>query len=66
MNWNIFEGRWGQLKGDMRSQWAKLTDDDLENAAGKKDKLVGILQERYGIVKDEAERQLDTWIAKLR
>ena len=66
MNWNIFEGRWSQLKGDMRSQWGKLTDDDLENAAGKKDKLVGILQERYGMVKDEAERQLDTWIAKLR
>jgi uncharacterized protein YjbJ (UPF0337 family) len=66
MNWNIFEGRWSQLKGDMRSQWAKLTDDDIEHAAGKKDKLVGILQERYGIMKDDAERQLDTWIAKLR
>lgn len=65
MNWDIFEGRWNQLKGDLRSQWGKLTDSDLENAAGKKDKLVGIIQERYGIMKDEAERQLDAWIARL-
>jgi len=65
MNWDIFAGRWNQLKGDLRSQWGKLTDSDLENAAGKKDKLVGILQERYGLVKDEAERQLDAWIARI-
>ena len=65
MNWNILEGRWNQLKGDVRSQWGKLTDSDLENAAGKKDKLVGIIQERYGIMKADAERQIDEWIARL-
>jgi uncharacterized protein YjbJ (UPF0337 family) len=65
MDWNIIEGRWSQMKGDLRSQWAKLTDDDLTNAAGKKDKLIGILQERYGIMKDEAERQLDAFIRRI-
>jgi len=65
MNWDIFEGRWNQLKGDLRSQWGKLTDSDLENAAGKKDKLIGILQERYGWLKADAERELDAWIQRL-
>jgi uncharacterized protein YjbJ (UPF0337 family) len=65
MNWNVIEGRWSQMKGELRNQWAKLTDDDLENVAAKKDKLVGMLQERYGIMKDEAERQIDEWMARL-
>lgn len=65
MNWDRIEGQWSQLKGDLKSKWAKLTDDDLSNMAGKKDQLVGKLQERYGVMKDEAERQVDEWIAKL-
>jgi uncharacterized protein YjbJ (UPF0337 family) len=65
MNWNQIEGRWQTLSGQVKSHWAKLTDDDLKNVAGKKDQLVGKLQERYGIVKDEAEKQIDKWIGML-
>ena len=64
MNWTQIEGQWNQAKGQLKSKWAKLTDDDLDNAAGKKDQLVGKLQQRYGILKEDAEKQLDEWIAK--
>ena len=62
MNWETIEGNWKELKGKIRSKWAKLTDDDLENIAGKKDVLVGRLQQHYGLKKDEAEKQLDTFM----
>jgi uncharacterized protein YjbJ (UPF0337 family) len=65
MNWTQIEGQWKTMKGDLKSKWAKLTDDDLQHVAGKKDQLVGKVQERYGILKDEAEKQVDEWIAKL-
>ena len=61
MNWDQLEGKWKQVKGSVRSRWGKLTDDDLEFIGGKKDQLVGRIQERYGIHKDEAERQVDDW-----
>ena len=64
MNWEQVEGEWKQVKGAVKSKWAKLTDDDMQNVAGKKDNLVGKIQERYGIMKDEAEKQVDEWIAK--
>jgi len=56
MNWEQVEGEWKQVKGAVKSKWAKLTDDDMQNVAGKKDNLVGKIQERYGILKDEAEK----------
>ncbi|MDP3341140.1 CsbD family protein [Frigidibacter sp.] len=59
MNWDIVEGNWKQLKGSAKEQWGKLTDDDLDVAAGKRDKLVGLVQEKYGKAKDEAEREVD-------
>ena len=62
MNWDVIEGKWDQLKGDIRSKWGKLTDDDLTHIGGKKDTFVGKLQERYGIMKDAAERQIDEWM----
>ena len=65
MNWQQVEGQWKQVKAEMKSQWAKLTDDDLKNLAAKKDNIVGKLQERYGIVKDDAEKQVDAFIEKL-
>jgi uncharacterized protein YjbJ (UPF0337 family) len=65
MNWNQIEAQWHQLRGQIKSQWAKVTDDDIEAASGKREQFVGKLQERYGLVKDEAERQIDKWIAKL-
>jgi uncharacterized protein YjbJ (UPF0337 family) len=65
MNWSQVEGQWKQVKSQVKSKWAKLNDDDLQNLAAKKDDLVGKIQERYGIVKDEAERQVDAFIAAL-
>ena len=62
MNWDTIEGNWKELKGKLRSKWAKLTDDDLEHIGGKKDVLVGRLQHHYGMKKDEAERQLDSFL----
>ena len=62
MNWDLIEGQWKNLKGSIREKWAKLTDDDLELIGGKKDKFVGKLQERYGLEKDHAERDLDGFI----
>jgi uncharacterized protein YjbJ (UPF0337 family) len=61
MNWDQIEGKWKQLKGSAKQQWAKLTDDDLKLISGKKDELVGRIQERYGITKEEAQRQADLW-----
>jgi uncharacterized protein YjbJ (UPF0337 family) len=64
MNWNQIEGQWHQLRGQVKSTWAKLTDDDLKNIAGKQEQLIGKVQERYGILKEEAEKQVHAWIAK--
>jgi uncharacterized protein YjbJ (UPF0337 family) len=65
MNWDTIEGKWEQVAGDVKETWAKLTDDDVAAVSAKKDKLVGKIQERYGIVKDEAEREVDAWLANL-
>lgn len=64
--WDQLEGKWKQLKGDIRVKWGKLTDDDLEQIAGNRDKLAGKLQERYGIAKEEANRQIDEWSNDLK
>ncbi|MDD7971362.1 CsbD family protein [Roseinatronobacter alkalisoli] len=65
MNWDILEGKWKQFTGSAKENWGKLTNDDLDQAAGKRDKLVGKIQEKYGIAKDEAEKQVDSWSSKL-
>jgi tetratricopeptide (TPR) repeat protein len=62
MNANILEGRWMQLKGSIREKWGELTDDELDQIAGKRDRLAGILQERYGYSELEAERELDEFL----
>jgi len=61
MNADQLEGKWKQLKGSVKEKWGKLTDDDLDVIAGKRDKLIGRLQERYGISKEEAEKQAEQW-----
>jgi uncharacterized protein YjbJ (UPF0337 family) len=61
MNWDQLAGNWKQIKGRAKQQWGKLTDDDLDVAAGKRDELVGKVQQRYGVTKEEAERQVDEW-----
>lgn len=58
MNNDIVKGKWKQLKGQAKKTWGNLTDDDLDVAEGNRDYLVGRVQERYGIAKDEAERQV--------
>ncbi len=59
MNWDQVEGKWKQYAGTVKEKWGKLTDDDLQVINGKRDQLVGRVQERYGIAKEEAERQVD-------
>ena len=62
MNWNEVEGKWKQMKGSVREKWGKLTDDDLQTIAGKKDQFIGKLQERYGMSQDQANKDLDVWL----
>jgi uncharacterized protein YjbJ (UPF0337 family) len=61
MNWDQIEGKWKQMKGSAKKQWGKLTDDDLDVIAGKQDQLAGKIQERYGITKEEAAKQVREW-----
>ena len=63
MDWNRVEGNWKQLKGKAKQQWGKLTDDDLAAAAGRREELAGKVQERYGLAKDAAQKQVDDWIS---
>jgi uncharacterized protein YjbJ (UPF0337 family) len=66
MNWDRIEGNWKQLKGKARVQWGKLTDDQLDVIGGKREQLVGRLQEQYGLGKDEAERQVDRFASSFK
>ena len=61
MNWDIIEGNWLQYKGLVKAQWANLTDDHLEAIAGKRDQLVGKIQESYGVARDEADKQINSF-----
>lgn len=61
MNWDIIQGKWKQLKGNVREKWGELTDDEYDQIAGNKDQLAGKLQEKYGWTKNEAEKEIDTF-----
>ncbi|TWT75382.1 CsbD family protein [Allorhodopirellula solitaria] len=61
MNWDKIQGNWKQAKGQAQQQWGKLTNDDLDVVDGKREELVGKVQERYGIAKDEAEKQVSSF-----
>jgi uncharacterized protein YjbJ (UPF0337 family) len=65
MNWEQIKGNWKQLSGVVKQQWGKLTDDDLAEAEGNRELLVGRIQERYGITKEEAEGQVRDWEGRL-
>jgi uncharacterized protein YjbJ (UPF0337 family) len=58
MNWDQIKGNWKQFKGQARSKWGKITNDELDVIQGNREQLVGKLQERYGIAKDQAEKQV--------
>jgi uncharacterized protein YjbJ (UPF0337 family) len=62
MNTDQMSGKWKQMKGAAKQHWGKLTDDDLEVIAGKREALIGKLQERYGMAKEEAQRKADEWL----
>jgi uncharacterized protein YjbJ (UPF0337 family) len=65
MNWDQVEGKWTQYKGKVKEKWGKLTDDDLDVIAGKRDQLVGRIQERYGIAKEQAQKDVDEYVKTL-
>jgi uncharacterized protein YjbJ (UPF0337 family) len=64
MNDDVLKGKWHQLKGEVKSRWGKLTDDDLDRAEGDAEKLIGRLQERYGYQRDEAQREIDDFVRR--
>jgi uncharacterized protein YjbJ (UPF0337 family) len=64
MNWDIIQGHWKQAAGKAKEQWGLLTDHDVDAIAGRRGQLVGKIQERYGVARNEAERQLAEWQRK--
>lgn len=62
MNWDRIEGNWKQIKGKAIAQWGELTDDELDRINGRREELIGLVQERYGRAKDAAEREVDDWM----
>lgn len=61
MNWNQVQGNWKQFKGKVKEKWGELTDDELDQIAGKRDILIGQIQKKYGIAQEEAEKQVKDW-----
>ena len=59
MNKDIFEGKWKEMRGQLREWWGKLTDDDLERVGGKADQLIGLLQQKYGYTRQRAEEEIN-------
>jgi uncharacterized protein YjbJ (UPF0337 family) len=66
MDWNRIEGNWKELKGKVKQAWGKLTDDDLDKIAGKREELEGQIQKRYGVSKDLAKKDIDEWLNKIQ
>lgn len=66
MNEDIIKGQWKQIRGKAKEWWSKLTDDDLNMINGKRDQLLGKLQEKYGYTREEATRQLDQRLTELQ
>lgn len=64
MNWDQIKGNWKQIKGNVRTQWGKLTDDELDQIGGQREALIGKIQEKYGISKEEADRQVSDFMRK--
>jgi len=73
MNWTSLQGNWNEAKGKVKTKWGRLTDDDLMQVGGNKDRLVGVIQQKYGIAREKAEEQLeefmstaDGWLARAK
>lgn len=65
MNWEQIQGNWKQMSGKARETWGKFTDDELTKIAGKRDQLVGMIQTKYGVAKEEAEDQVRKFSEKM-
>jgi len=65
MNNDIFEGKWKQLKGSIQTNWGKITDSDLDRIEGSRERLVGMVQERYGKDKEQARKEVDEYLDSL-
>ena len=65
MNWEQIAGGWEQFQGQARAKWGELTDDELEQVAGNRDRMVGLIQQKYGDNKADAERKVDDWMRRL-
>jgi uncharacterized protein YjbJ (UPF0337 family) len=63
-NKDIMQGKWHELKGQVKQQWGKLTDDDLQRLSGKREELTGVLQQRYGYGKAQADLEITSWLSK--
>lgn len=61
VNSDVIKGKWRQFKGEMKTQWGKLTDDELDQIDGNREKLAGAIQEKYGVARSEAEKQIKKW-----
>ncbi len=61
-NKDILQGKWHELKGQVKQRWGKLTDDDMAKLTGKQEELVGLLQQRYGYAKEQAESEVNAWL----
>jgi uncharacterized protein YjbJ (UPF0337 family) len=61
MNWDQIKGKWHEVKGSIRAKWGELTDDEIEELDGNREKMVGKIQQKYGVAKEEAEKQVDEW-----
>jgi uncharacterized protein YjbJ (UPF0337 family) len=66
MNEDVLKGKWKEIKGRVKEKWGKLTDDDLTAVEGKKEILLGLLQQRYGYAKDKAEQEYKDFIARYK
>jgi uncharacterized protein YjbJ (UPF0337 family) len=61
MNWDQIKGKWHNVKGSIRAKWGDLTDDEIEQFEGNRENMIGKIQEKYGIAKEEAEKQVEEW-----
>ena len=65
MNSDIIQGNWNQLKGKVQQHWGKLTGDELDRVEGRRTELVGLVQERYGFAREQAEKEVDSFLNTL-
>jgi uncharacterized protein YjbJ (UPF0337 family) len=66
VNQDVLAGKWKQTRGKIKQWWGKLTDDDLERISGRVDQLVGVVQERYGYTREQAEKDVETFMGQLK